>query len=38
MAGVTGLIVQFERTDGDAFFGRYLYVGRKFERVMPFVS
>jgi 4-amino-4-deoxy-L-arabinose transferase-like glycosyltransferase len=25
VAGVTGLIVEFERTGGDAFFGRYLY-------------
>jgi hypothetical protein len=25
VAGVTGLIVQFERTGGDGFFGRYLY-------------
>jgi 4-amino-4-deoxy-L-arabinose transferase-like glycosyltransferase len=25
VAGVTGLIVKFERTGGDAFFGRYLY-------------
>lgn len=25
VAGVTGLIVKFERTGGDGFFGRYLY-------------
>jgi 4-amino-4-deoxy-L-arabinose transferase-like glycosyltransferase len=25
VVGVTGLIVQFERTGGDGFFGRYLY-------------
>ena len=25
VAGVTGLVVQFERTGADAFFGRYLY-------------
>jgi 4-amino-4-deoxy-L-arabinose transferase-like glycosyltransferase len=25
VAGVTGLIIQFERTGGDGFFGRYLY-------------
>lgn len=25
VAGVTGLIVRFERTGGDGFFGRYLY-------------